>query len=198
MGVPTTTASRPPVRHRWSRCAPSNAACPTSSTTRCSTTRREQQERAREGNGATNLTPARPAHNPNTGSSDKPLRDPSNTSREPISRWCLDTEGSHEGKAGVDGSGRRLSALVAPASQGLRLRAARNPPSRVSAPLRATGRAVVLIRLGTSRTGPAVPPFAAGPVSPMKRDEWQPRGRKPDRSGWLCARHALPGSGATP
>jgi hypothetical protein len=37
--------------------------------------------RAREGNQGTTLTPARPAHTPNAGSSDKPLPDPGTTIR---------------------------------------------------------------------------------------------------------------------
>jgi hypothetical protein len=37
--------------------------------------------RAREGNRGTTLTPARPAHTPNAGSSDKPLPDPATTIR---------------------------------------------------------------------------------------------------------------------
>jgi hypothetical protein len=37
--------------------------------------------RAREGNRGTALTPARPAHTPDTGSSDKPLPDPATTLR---------------------------------------------------------------------------------------------------------------------
>jgi hypothetical protein len=37
--------------------------------------------RAREGNQGTTLTPARPAHTPNAGSSDKPLPDPATTIR---------------------------------------------------------------------------------------------------------------------
>ena len=49
----------------------------------CSTTRSATHSaprgRAREGNRATTLTPARPAHSPNTSSSDKPLPDPSTT-----------------------------------------------------------------------------------------------------------------------
>jgi hypothetical protein len=91
--APTTNARRPTARHPWKPCAASNDACPTSSTSRCSTTH-SAQERAREGNRATTLTPARPAHNPNTGSSDKPLRDPPPNSLSPHSRRCLDTEGS--------------------------------------------------------------------------------------------------------
>ena len=54
---------------------------------------RGTQRRVREGNGIATLTPARPAHNPNTGTSDKPLRDPSPTSLNPPSPRCLDTEG---------------------------------------------------------------------------------------------------------
>jgi len=38
-------------------------------------------QRAREGNRGTTLTPARPAHTPNAGSSDKPLPDPGTTIR---------------------------------------------------------------------------------------------------------------------
>jgi hypothetical protein len=48
------------------------------------------------GNEATTLTPARPAHNLNTGSSDKPLQDPSGLTLRPPSPRGLDTEGSHE------------------------------------------------------------------------------------------------------
>jgi transposase len=74
--------------------------CPTPSTAPCSPTSHRTtstcRRRVREGNGATTLTPARPAHNPNTGTSDKPLRDPSTPSLNPPSPRCLDTEGSHE------------------------------------------------------------------------------------------------------
>ena len=66
--------------------------------TACSTTPTTQTAGDGSGRatGATTLTPARPAHNPNTGSSDKPLRDPSTISLNPLYRRCLDTEGSHE------------------------------------------------------------------------------------------------------
>ena len=50
----------------------------------------------REGNEVATLTPARPAHNPNTGTSDKPLRGPSPPTLGPHYPGCLDTEGSHE------------------------------------------------------------------------------------------------------
>ena len=64
------------------------------STDRCSMTPSiNPKGRAREGNRATTLTPARPAHNPNTGSSDKPLQDPPANRLGPHSRGCLDTEG---------------------------------------------------------------------------------------------------------
>ena len=43
----TTGANSPPARPRWKPCAPSNAACPTSSTNRCSPTRTDSR-RARE------------------------------------------------------------------------------------------------------------------------------------------------------
>src|SRR4051794_13575135 len=56
--------------------------------------------RVREGNGIATLTPARPAHNPYTGTSDKPLRDPSLPSLNPHYPGCLDTEGCH-GRAEV-------------------------------------------------------------------------------------------------
>ena len=41
----------------------------------------QRPARAREGNRGTTLTPARPAHTPNAGSSDKPLPDPGTTIR---------------------------------------------------------------------------------------------------------------------
>ena len=43
----TTGADWPPAKHRWKPCARSNAACPTSSTGRCSPTRNDSR-RARE------------------------------------------------------------------------------------------------------------------------------------------------------
>jgi transposase len=92
----TTTARRPPARPRWKPCAASNADCPTPSTEPCSMTSQRRRGRAREGNRATTLTPARPAHNPKTGSSDKPLQDPSGLTLRPPSPRGLDTEGSHE------------------------------------------------------------------------------------------------------
>ena len=88
-----TTARRPPESPPWKPCAASNADCLTSSTARCWTT---PWGRAREGTGATTRTPARPAHNPSTGSSDKPLRGLSTTGLNPLYRRCVDTEGSHE------------------------------------------------------------------------------------------------------
>ena len=52
--------------------------------------------RIREGNQATTLTPARPAHSPTPALRISHFPDPSNTSLEPHSRLRLDTEGSHE------------------------------------------------------------------------------------------------------
>ena len=61
----TTTARRPTAKHPWKPCAASNADSPTSSSRRCSTTPSDStRRRAREDNGETTLTPARPAHIP--------------------------------------------------------------------------------------------------------------------------------------
>jgi transposase len=80
-------------KRRWKPCAASNEDCPTPTSPACSPTSPSTQRRVQEGNGAMTLTPARPAHNPNTGTSDKPLRDPSPNSLNPGSHRCLDTEG---------------------------------------------------------------------------------------------------------
>ena len=58
------------------------------------TTPARTRGRAREGNGAATLTPARPAHNLDTGSSDKPLRGPSPTSLERLCPGVLTQRGA--------------------------------------------------------------------------------------------------------
>ena len=63
-----------------------------------------QRGRAREGTGATTLTPARPAHNPNTSSSDKPLPGPATASLEPHSRQAVLTQkGAMRGRCAAPG-----------------------------------------------------------------------------------------------
>ncbi len=71
------------------------------------------------GQRATTLTPARPAHNPNTGTSDKPLQDPPTTSLNPPSHRCLDTEGSHVSAIGE----RHISAVCFASRRLLRVEA---------------------------------------------------------------------------
>src|SRR4051812_36296578 len=79
----------------WKPCAASNADCPTSSTSRCSTTSSAHPGRAREDNGDTTLTPARPAHIPTTPAlRTSHFPDPPNNSLRPHCRPPLDTEGS--------------------------------------------------------------------------------------------------------
>ena len=58
--------------------------------------RRPARGRAREGNGATTLTPARPAHIPTPALRTSHFPDPPPPSLEPHSRLLLDTEGSHD------------------------------------------------------------------------------------------------------
>ena len=71
----------------------------------CSTTPSPtaQRGRAREGNGATTLTPARPAHIPTPALRTSHFPDPPPPSLEPHSRPRLDTEGSHERMPGPEG-----------------------------------------------------------------------------------------------
>jgi transposase len=73
--VPTSTPRRPPARPRWSPCARSNDASPTSSTPTCSPINNDVRRRAREGNRDTTDSSATGSH-PYTGSSDKPLPGP--------------------------------------------------------------------------------------------------------------------------
>jgi transposase len=91
---PTTNANEPTARHRWKPCAASNVDCPTSSSRPCSTTPSEQSGRAREDNGDTSLTPARPAHIPRPALRIGHFPDPPNGSLRPHFRLRLDTEGS--------------------------------------------------------------------------------------------------------
>ena len=60
---------------------------------------RPARGRAREGNGATTLTPARPAHIPTPALRTSHFPDPPRPSLEPHSRLLLDTEGSQIRKA---------------------------------------------------------------------------------------------------
>src|SRR6266705_402385 len=86
---PTTTAGKPTARPRRKRCAASNAGSPTWSSRGCSTTRSHMQSttkgRAREGNGETTLTPARPAHIPEPALRTSHFPDPSSPSLRPHS-----------------------------------------------------------------------------------------------------------------
>jgi hypothetical protein len=61
--APTTGDASPRARPRWKRCAPSNATCPTSSTSGCSTTRKraELAKRVREDTRERLCNPARTA-----------------------------------------------------------------------------------------------------------------------------------------
>jgi len=97
---PTTTAGKPTARPRRKRCAASNAGSPTWSSRGCSTTRSHMQSttkgRAREGNGETTLTPARPAHIPEPALRTSHFPDPSSPSLRPHSAELVDTEVSHE------------------------------------------------------------------------------------------------------
>ena len=92
--APTSTAARPAGRPRTSPCGCSNADCPTSCTGRWSTTPPDTWRRAREGNGATTLTPARPAHNPTPTLRTSHFPDPPPPSLSPHFPRRLDTEGS--------------------------------------------------------------------------------------------------------
>ena len=70
----------PRARHAKKRSAPSSggSATPSTAPSRPTPARyaRRPQQRAREGNRGTTLSPARPAHTPHASSSDKPLPDP--------------------------------------------------------------------------------------------------------------------------
>ena len=76
--VPTTTrksARESPTRRRCGLSS-GGSATPSSPASRPTPARAQRpRQRAREGNRGTTLTPARPAHTPNAGSSDKPLPD---------------------------------------------------------------------------------------------------------------------------
>jgi transposase len=73
-----------------------NADCPTSSTRQCSTTPSAQSGRAREDNGDTTLTPARPAHIPTTPAlRTSHFPDPPPPSLRPRCRPPLDIERRH-------------------------------------------------------------------------------------------------------
>ena len=78
-GAPTTTARSRKATAARKRSGRSNGASATPSTPDFATTPSRpsrQRRRAREGTRGTTLSPARPAHTPNTGSSAKPLPDP--------------------------------------------------------------------------------------------------------------------------
>jgi len=90
----TTTARRPTAKHRWKPCAASSADSPTSCSKRCSTTPWQQARgQAREDNGETTLTPARPAHIPEPALRTSHFPDLPRPSLRPHSRSRLDTEG---------------------------------------------------------------------------------------------------------
>jgi hypothetical protein len=94
LGASTTTARKPTAKRRWKPCAASSAGCPTSCSRPCSTTPPHQAPgQAREDNGETTLTPARPAHirEPALRTSHFPDMPP--PSLEPHYRPRLDTEG---------------------------------------------------------------------------------------------------------
>ncbi|XNL82701.1 IS110 family transposase [Actinomadura madurae] len=93
---PTSTARQSRARPRWKRCGPSNAACPTSSTGACSTTRSRVRRRARGDTGERLQTPARPAHIPMPALRTSHFPDPPPHSLRPPSARPLDTEGSHD------------------------------------------------------------------------------------------------------
>jgi hypothetical protein len=92
--VPTSTPRRPPARPRWSPCARSNDASPTSSTPTCSPINNDVRRRAREGNRDTTLTPARPVHIPTPALRTSHFPDPSHPSLGPPSSEALDLKGS--------------------------------------------------------------------------------------------------------
>ena len=96
---------RPPARPRWKPCAPQTPAVrhrlPHHARRRV-TAHRHARGRAREGNGATTLTPARPAHIPTPALRTSHFPDPPPPSLERRSRPRLDTEGSHERTAATD------------------------------------------------------------------------------------------------
>ena len=106
--VPTSTPRRPPARPRWSPCARSNDASPTSSTPTCSPINNDVRRRAREGNKDTTLTPARPAHIPTPALRTSHFPDPSHPSLGPPSSEALDLKGSHERMCWADHWGRSL------------------------------------------------------------------------------------------
>ena len=90
---PTSTGEKPPGRPRWKPCAASNAGSPTSCIAPCSTTP-SLLERAREGNGATTLTPARPAQHPTPALRKSHNPDPPHQAYDQPSPPPLDTEGN--------------------------------------------------------------------------------------------------------
>jgi hypothetical protein len=94
--APTSTPRRPPARPPWNRCAHSNDDSPTWSTPRWSTTSNSVRWRAREGNGETSLTPARPAYIPKPALRKSHFPNPPSPSLSPPSPRCLDTKGCHE------------------------------------------------------------------------------------------------------
>src|SRR5829696_3520619 len=75
--APSTTARSPKVTPARKRSGRSNGASATPSTPASATTPSRQRSdlEVRQGNRGTSLSPGRPAHAPNTGSSDKPLPD---------------------------------------------------------------------------------------------------------------------------
>ena len=84
---PTTTRRSPKARLPRKRSAASSgkSATPSTAASRPTPARPRQRSglRAREGNRGTTLSPARPAHTPETGSSAKPLPSPGTTIRPP-------------------------------------------------------------------------------------------------------------------
>ena len=71
--------------------------------------RERRRRRAREGNEVATLTPARPAHNPNTGSSEKPLRGPSPPSLERPPSGVLTQRGARSAHSRTDRGARYYS-----------------------------------------------------------------------------------------
>ena len=83
-----------------SHALPQTHDCPTSSTAPCSTTpspRISRRGRAREGNGATTLTPARPAHNPTPALRTSHFPDPPPPSLNPTPGCVLTQKGAMSG-----------------------------------------------------------------------------------------------------
>jgi hypothetical protein len=99
--APATTRSWPRARPPKRPCAPSNGRSATPSSRACRPAPRGPRpaRRAREGSRGTTLSPARPAHTPGTGSSDKPLPDLATTLRpEPAAqRLALPMPGAGPG-----------------------------------------------------------------------------------------------------